>query len=249
MNICVDFTEFRRMFLPLSVYQEKSRDKEIAAKVNWIFGGEFKLYGYDSPISQHRISIIHLNKSKFRGLNESHSSFSTKVPIKRSLGKIVDGNDIKIDTRPKKSKLRISTDNFTYNIAKQNITQRMEIERTYLPMKQIKAEATTSSDKLKKLVEHAPCGPLQLKIGDDNLKLFAEGHEEKISYDIPNSNVITCSTERVFNYTYDLGMFSRSIKRFPRNTKVIIILNDDLIKLQYKIGNDIGSVNYYQRCR
>jgi len=141
MNIRLSYTSFRNILRPLSVYSEKSRGKGIAAKIKWVCNENVRMYGYDSPNHQTRLSIVRLDSDTLGNSSKAHYDFLTEVPVVRGLSSIARKKKINIDTEAEQPDLRISTKNFRYNIKKGSKTQDMDIKNRYLPMEQIKAKS------------------------------------------------------------------------------------------------------------
>lgn len=128
MNIRLSYTSFRNILRPLSVYSEKSRGKGIAAKIKWVCNENVRMYGYDSPNHQTRLSIVRLDSDTLGNSSKAHYDFLTEVPVVRGLSSIARKKKINIDTEAEQPDLRISTKNFRYNIKKGSKTQDMDIK-------------------------------------------------------------------------------------------------------------------------
>lgn len=245
MNIIIDFTSFRRMIRPLSVYSEKSRSGEFDPKVKWAIGEDIRIFGYQQPDYQTRLTEIRLYRKNSPVLSNDYPGILTEVPMIRGMGTATNGDKLIIKIEPGQDYQTIRTDDFRYDFEAGEGNPDMHIEEYYLPMNQIKVRATVTSNKLKNYVYLAPSGPLRLKISNDAVKFVSKTDLEKASLDI--TNYATYSENDVIEYLYDLNCLSETLKKFPRNKKIEMFANDNLIRLKYNIGDDIGHVNYYQQ--
>ena len=245
MNIKIDFTSFRRMIRPLSVYSEKSRSGDFNPKVKWAIGEDIRIFGYQQPDHQTRLTEIRLYGKNSPVLSNDYPGILTEVPMIRGMGTATDGDKLIIKIEPGQDYQTICTDNFRYDFEAGEGNPDMHIEEYYLPMNQIKVRATISSNELKKYVYLAPSGPLRLKISNDAVKFVSRTDLEKASLDI--TNYVTYSENDDIEYLYDLSCLSETLKKFPSNKKIKLCANNNLIRLKYNIGDDIGHVNYYQQ--
>lgn len=248
MNIKLSFTPFRNIFRHLSIYSERSRGEGIAAKVKWDFNKDVQIYGYDSPNHQTKLSVVRLNSNKFENFDKNHTSFLTEVPTVRGLGTVVGQNKIKIDTGSEQDNLKVSTENFRYNIKKGWKAQKMDIKNYYLPMDQIKFRTSVSSNNLKNFLYLTEKGPIEINSYGRFSEITAKTDTEKVSLDL-DDNIDTYSDSQRSKHLYDRFVMLEAIKKFPSNKNVEIVVNDDLIRLRCQIDNNLGCIDYYQRGR
>jgi len=91
MKVTLNFTPFRRMIRPLSLYSETTRSKGPDGKVTWKIGRNIRIFGYRRPDHQVRLTVITLNPERISGLCNNHPEFSIKAPTTRGMGTAAGG--------------------------------------------------------------------------------------------------------------------------------------------------------------
>jgi len=124
----------------------------------------------------------------------------------------------------------------------------MYIKKHYLPVNKIKMSGSILKDKLQKYVYIAPSGPLRLKISNNLVEFISEKDHEKASLEITDSVTIHSNNENK-EYSYNMDLLSEVLTKFPNNKQIDIFVNNDLIRLRYKLENDLGQINYHQQGR
>jgi len=124
----------------------------------------------------------------------------------------------------------------------------MYIKKHYLPVNKIKMSGSILKDKLQKYVYIAPSGPLRLKISNNLVEFISEKDHEKASLEITDSVTIHSNNENK-EYSYNMDLLSEVLPKFPNNKQIDIFVNNDLIRLRYKLENDLGQINYHQQGR
>lgn len=246
MNIILNFSPFRRMIRPLSLYSEKTRSKDPDRKVKWVISEDIRIFGYQQPDYQSRLTEIRLDKKSVPPLSDDYLDFRTGVPTTRGMGTATGGDKVVIEIEPERDYLTMRTDDFRYNIKKSRRTRDMYIKKHYLPMDEIKIKGSILKDTLQDYIRLAPSGPLRLKISNDVVKFVSKTDHAKASLDITNHVTIHSSNEKN-EYLYDLHLLSEILKKLPSNEEVELFVNNSLIKLQYEIGDGLGHINYYQQ--
>jgi len=246
MNFRLNFTPFRRMIRPLSLYLEKTRSEDPDVKVKWVIGEDIRIFGYQQPDYQTRLTDIKLNKSSTPVLNGDYPDFLTEVPTTRGMGTAIGGDEIVIEVGPGQDYLTIRTDDFRYNIRKSWETRDLHLEESYLPMKQIKIRGSVLATALQNYVRVAPSGPLRLKISNDTVKFVSKTDNDKAVLDITNY-VTNYSNNEENEYLYNLYLLSEELQKFPRKDQIELFVNDKLIRFRYEIGDNLGYINYYQQ--
>jgi len=221
MIIKIDFSSFRQMIRPLSVYSEKSRSGEFNPKIKWAIGEDIRIFGYQQPDHQTRLTEIRLYRKNSAVLSNDYPGILTEVPIIRGMGTATGGDKLVIKIEPGQDYQTIRTDDFRYDFEAGEGNPDMHIEQHYLPMNQIKVRATILSNKLKNYVYLAPSGPLRLKISNDAVKFVSRTDLEKASLNI--TNYVAYSENDIIEYLYDLSCLSEILKKFPRNKKNRIV--------------------------
>jgi len=246
MKIYLNYTPFRRLIRPLSLYSETTRSKSIDSKVKWEISENIHVFAYQQPRYQNRLTYIRINQSCVPMTSSNNFEFLTEAPNTRGLGTATGDNKIVIETEPEQDCLLIRTDNLKYYIKKSKQTHDLDIEKNYLPMNKIKISGSILKDKLQKYVHIAPSGPIRLKIKSDSVEFVSKTEIEKASLDITD-NVTIHSKNRSYEYSYDMYLLSEILKKFPKNKKIRLLINDKLINLRYVIGDNLGTINYYQQ--
>lgn len=245
MNVILNFTPFRRMIRALSIYSEKSRSDDLDGKVIWNLGDNIRIFGYQQPDYQTRLTDIRLNKNSISTTKNNHSDFRTEVPETWGMGTVTDGGELVIKIEPGQDYLTICTDNFRYGMKKSWETKEMHINKYYLPMDQIKIKGAILKNSLQNFARISPRGPLKLQIRENKVKFVTESERLNASFDITDHVNVYSSNENI-DYHFDIELLSDILKKLPKNEEIEIYVNDDLIRLRYEIGDDIGHVNYYQ---
>lgn len=245
MNVSLNYTPFRRLIRPLSLYSETTRSKSLDGKVKWKINNNIRIFGYQQPYYQTRLTEIRLNTSCVTVSSSDNFEFLTEAPNTRGLGTATGDNKIVIETEPEQDHLLIHTDNLEYNIKKSNETSGLDIEKNYLPMNEIKMMGPILKNKLQKYINIAPSGPIRLQIKNDMVKFVSEDIE-RASLDITDNVTIHSKNDR-YEYLYDMHLLSEILKKLPMNKEINLCVNDDLIKFRYEIGDNLGSINYYQQ--
>jgi hypothetical protein len=190
---------------------------------------------------------VRLDEKSVPELIDEYTDIRTEVPTTRGLGTATGGDKIGIKIDPGGDDLMIhNTDDFRYNIQKSRVTRDLHIKRFYLPMKNVKLSGSISKNKLQNYIYLAPGGPLRLKIGTDIVRFVSKTDSEKASLDVTNQVTIHSSNENSV-HLYDLRLLFDILKKFPNDEQIELFVNDDLIRLRYEIGNNLGYVNYYQQ--
>jgi hypothetical protein len=246
MNITLNFTPFRRMIRPLSLYSEKTRSDDLDAKIKWVISEDIQIYGYHQPDYQTRLTNVRLNKKAVPELSDEYPDFRTEVPTTRGMRTATGGDEIVIEIEPGQDDLTIHTDDFRYDIEKSWGTRDLHIEKRLLPMKQIKVKGSISKDKLQNYVHFAPSSPLRLIVGNDVVKLVSNTDQVKASLDI-SKHVTILSNNETGEYLYNVQLLSEILRKLPGNEQIELFVNNDLIRLRYEIGDNIGHINYYQQ--
>jgi len=246
MKISLNFTPFRRLIRPLSIYSETTRSKSLDSKVKWKIDENIHIFAYQQPRYQTRLTHIKLNESCVQTANNNNFEFLTEAPNTRGLGTATGGNKIVIETEPEQDYLLIRTDNLKYHIKKSKQTHDLDIEKNYLPMDEIKISGSILKDRLQKHVHISPSGPIRLNIKSNSAEFVSKTEIEEASLDITD-NVTIHSENRSYEYSYDMYLLSEVLKKYPINKKINILVNDNLINLRYVIGDNLGTINYYQQ--
>jgi hypothetical protein len=248
MIIKFEFTPFRRMMRPLSLYSAKNRSDDPNARLKWEVSEDIRILGYQQPDYQTRLTEIRLYRNNLPALSDDDHEFLTVLPTISGLGVVAGGDDIMIETEPGKNFLTLSANNFTYNCDKiTNIQkERPQIKRYYLPMKNIKIRGSISTKKLQKLAYISPCGPLRLKICDNKVKFISNGERDRAFLDLTND--VTVNSDNINNdFLYDPYLITETLQKFPSNEQIELTVNENLIRFRYELGNRRGHINHYQR--
>lgn len=248
MKIKLNYTEFRKVIRSLSVYSEKGRSDTINAKIKWSINEDIRIFGYQQPDYQTRLTAIKLNQKGSRISNRDCPDFLTEVPNIRGLGTAVGNKKITIDMEAENDYLTIHTDDFRYNVEKIRGSPDLHIVKNYLPMNDVKIQASIPISRFKKFVHNAQTGPLRLYISNDSIKFVSKNELEEDSWDITKF-ASTQPNNKYKEYLYDIYLLGEILKKFPQKNKIKLFVNDNLIRLQYEIGDNFGQINYYQRGR
>lgn len=248
MNIDLNFTPFRRIIRPLTLYSETTRSGDLDGKIKWVITDTIQMFGYQQPDYQTRLTEIRLNENSVPVVSNDYPDFLIEAPTTRGMGTATGGEKMTIEIDPKKEYLTILTDDFTYNIKKSWGTRGLDIKKHLLPMENIKIKGSISGDRFQKYVHTALSGPLRLKISNDVVKFISSTHLSKGSFDITDS-VTVLSNNIAGEYSYDIHLLSEILEKFPRNKQIELSINEDLIRLRCTVGDNVGRINYYQRGR
>jgi len=214
--------------------------------VKWKIDDNVRIFGYQQPDYQTRLTVIRLNEDSVPVPCNDHPDFLIEAPTTRGMGTATGGKEMVIETEPGQDHLIIHTDDFSYNIKKSWGTRDLHIEKHYLPMDKIKITGSILKDRLQKYVQLAPSGPLRLIISNDVVKFVSKTDIEKASLDITD-HVTIHSNNSSNEYLYDIHLLSEILKKLPMNKEIELFVNDDLIRLRYEIGDNLGHINYYQQ--
>lgn len=250
MKINLEFTPFRRMIRPLSIYSEKSRSEGSAPKLKWQSDNELRIFGYPSMRNRIRLSLVRLNNKSILQGNVDAPDFLTGVPEISGMGTVSDGEKVVIETRPKQDYLTMYSNDFSYNIEKVRRLGDLKFEQYYLPMEQIKISASIQASIFKKFLRLARGGPLKLKISNESVEflskeMLGEWSGDCLTLDITNDSNV--HTEQEFEYKYNIYLMFEALRKFPSKGQIELFANGDIIQLRYSLNNDLGSVSYYQR--
>lgn len=246
MIISLDYTPFRRMIRPLSIYSEKSRSSGTAPKIKWEVDENIRLYAYHAPNALSRLSVVRLNKKSFCPLNESYHNFLTETLPTRGLGSISGGDKIAIETNPGQDDLTVRVKGCIFNFDKERQTQDIKFKKYLLPMEQAQVRGKIPLNKLHNFLVLAPGGPLQLKIRNGTVKLVAEDMDNRAYFDI-TEYIVQYPDEDDIAYLYDLYIMLNIMRKFPWNGEIELLINGDLMRLRYELGDGLGHVSYFQR--
>jgi len=247
MKISLNYTPFRRIIRPLSLYSETTRSVSLDGKIKWAISDKLRIYGYQQPDYQSRLTVVKLNECILPALCNDYFEFTTEAPETRGMGTVTGEDTIIVDTEPEGDYITIRTDNFTYNIKKSTTCRPLSINEDYLPMENIELKGTILKNHFQNFVQIAPRGPIRLIINNDVVTFVSETERNKASFDITDRVTIDSTDRNNDYYYYDLHLFSEILKKLPNGKQIEIAVNEDLIKFRYELEDNLGHVNYYQQ--
>ncbi len=245
MEIKLTSTPLRRILKALSVYIEKNRADGITGNVKWEIKETIRIFGYQQPKPQIRLCVIQLNENRCSRLHENRRDFLTDVPSERGIKTAFAGGDILVTADSESDYFTIQNSKLDYNNKRIAGVPKMELRQRYLPMRQCKIKGDIPLRKLWRFFKLAPAGPVRLRIREDMTRFVSDADKNKCCLDL-TEDVDTYLDNENFEYVYSLCLLREMMRKFPRDKQVKLFVNNDLIKLQYKLEDNVGHINYYQ---